>query len=78
MRKGSTSSRACSRVADSVIVQRAIASVFIRSDHRSIATPELVRVFREHRKAASGNDVIDVLIRRLERSMVAAGAQALR
>jgi hypothetical protein len=65
-------------VADSVIVQRAIASVFIRSDHRSIATPELVRVFREHRKAASANDVIDVLIRRLERSMVAAGAQALR
>ena len=57
-------------------MQRAIASVFIRSDHRSIATPELVRVFRDHRKAGAGNDVIDVLIRRLERAMALAGAQA--
>jgi hypothetical protein len=65
-------------VAESITVQRAIASVFIRSDHRAVATPELVRVFREHRKASSGNDVIDVLIRRLERAMAVAGAQALR
>jgi hypothetical protein len=64
--------------AESVIMQRAIASVFIRSDHRLIATPELVRVFREHRKAASANDVIDVLIRRLERTMALSGAQARR
>jgi hypothetical protein len=65
-------------VAESIAVQRAIASVFIRSDHRSIATPELVRVLREHRKAGTGNDVIDVLIRRLERAMTLAGAQARR
>jgi hypothetical protein len=65
-------------VADSANVQRAIASVFIRSDHRSIATPELVRVFREHRKAVTSNDVIDVLIRRLERAMALAGTQARR
>lgn len=65
-------------VAESITVQRAIASVFIRSDHRSIATPELVRVFREHRKGAAANDVIDVLIRRLERTMAIAGAQARR
>jgi hypothetical protein len=56
-------------LAENVAVQRAIASVFIRTDHRAIATPELLRVFREHRKAGSGNDVIDVLIRRLERAM---------
>lgn len=61
-------------MAESITVQRAIASVFIRSDPRSIATPELVGVFREHRKAASTNDVIDVLIRRLERTMAVAGA----
>ena len=63
-------------LAENVAVQRAIASVFIRTDHRAIATPELLRVFREHRKAGSGNDVIDVLIRRLERAMSLAGAQA--
>lgn len=65
-------------VAESLTVQRAIASVFIRSDHRSIATPELLRVFRDHRKAGSANDVIDVLIRRLERAMTTAAAQARR
>lgn len=65
-------------VAESVTVQRAIASVFIRSDPHSIATPELVRMFREHRKATSANDVIDVLIRRLERAVAGAGAQARR
>ncbi|HVF64838.1 MAG TPA: hypothetical protein VNE58_12665 [Casimicrobiaceae bacterium] len=65
-------------VAESASVQRAIASVLIRSDHRAIATPELVRVFREHRLATSVNDVIDVLIRRLERAVSIAGAQASR
>ena len=65
-------------VAESIVLQRAIANVFIRSDHRAIATPELVRVFRDHRKAGAGTDVIDVLIRRLERAMVLSGAQAWR
>ena len=62
--------------AETVALQRAIAGVFIRTDHRAIATPELIRVFRDHRKAGSSNDVIDVLIRRLERAMSTAGAQA--
>ena len=65
-------------VAESVTVQRAIASVFIRSDHHAIATPTLLRMFREHRKATSANDVIDVLIRRLERAIAVSGAQARR
>ena len=65
-------------VAESAAVQRAIASVFIRTDHRSVATPELIRVFREHRKAGAGNDVIDILIRRLERAVSLAGTQARR
>ena len=65
-------------VAETVAVQRAIASVFIRTDHHAIATPELIRVFRDHRKAGAANDVIDVLIRRLERAMSLAGAQARR
>lgn len=60
-------------VADSVVVQRAIASVFIRTDHRAIATPELVRMFREQRKPGAANDAIDILIRRLERTLSLAG-----
>ena len=51
----------------SVSVQRAIAGIFIRSDYRAIAKPELVRVLRQHRlKSPDGEDVIDVLIRRLQ------------
>jgi hypothetical protein len=47
-------------------VQRAIAGILIRSDYRQIASPELVRALREHRlKSPDGNDLIDVLIRRL-------------
>jgi hypothetical protein len=48
-------------------IQRAIAGVLIRADYRSIADPELVRALREHRLAPhDGEDLIDVLIRRLE------------
>ena len=51
----------------SVDVQRAIAGVLIRSDYREIARPELVKVLRDHRlKATDGQDLIDVLIRRLQ------------
>jgi len=48
-------------------VQMAIAGVFIRADHAAIAKPELVRTLRDHRlKSGAGQDMIDVLIRRLE------------
>jgi hypothetical protein len=50
-----------------VNVQRAIAGVFIRSDYRSLPRQDLVRMLREHRiKSPDGEDLIDVLIRRLQ------------
>jgi hypothetical protein len=53
-------------VTKSVNVQRAIAGILIRSDYQQIATPELVRALQEHRlKSPDGQDLIDVLIRRL-------------
>ena len=53
-------------VAKSVNVQRAIAGILIRSDYQQIATPELLRALQEHRlKSPDGQDLIDVLIRRL-------------
>ena len=56
--------------ARSVSVQRAIAEVFIRSDSRAIARPELASVLRQHRLRApgGGEDLIDVLLRRLQTS----------
>ena len=48
-------------------VQRAIAGVLIRADYRAIEKPDLVRALRTHRlKSPNGEDLIDVLIRRLE------------
>jgi hypothetical protein len=56
-------------VAASLNVQRAIAGLIIRSDYRAIATPETIRMLRESRlKSPSGEDIIDILIRRLEAS----------
>jgi hypothetical protein len=53
--------------AKSVAVQRAIAGVLVRADYGAIATADLVRSLREHRvKSTSGEDLIDVLIRRLQ------------
>ena len=53
--------------ATSVSVQRAIAEIFIRSDLRAIAAPELAEQLRQHRlRSPEGEDLIDVLIRRLE------------
>ena len=53
--------------AKSVEVQRAIAGVLIRADYREIARPDLVKVLRDHRiKSPDGQDLIDVLIRRLQ------------
>ena len=54
-------------LAKSVNVQRAIAGILIRSDYQSLARPELARALRQHRlKSPDGQDMIDVLIRRLE------------
>ena len=55
-------------VAESPGVQTAIAAVLIRADYRQIAKPELVQTLREHRlkSAGAGQDLIDVLIRRLQ------------
>jgi hypothetical protein len=54
-------------LARSVSVQRAIAGVFIRSDYRALPRQELARMLRERRiKSPDGEDLIDVLIRRLQ------------
>ena len=56
-------------VARTVNVQRAIAGILIRSDYGQIAGPELLRALREYRlKSPDGQDLIDVLIRRLQLS----------
>ena len=60
-------------VARSVGVQRAIAGILIRSDYEAIARPELVRALREKRlKSPDGQDLIDVLIRRMQASLARA------
>jgi len=57
-------------VAKSVAVQRAIAGVLVRADYGAIASVELVRSLREHRvKSGDGEDLIDVLIRRLQNAV---------
>ncbi len=55
--------------AASINVQRAIAGILIRADYRSIASTELVNLFRDHRlKSPDGHDMIDILIRRMQSS----------
>jgi hypothetical protein len=55
-------------------VQRAIAGVLVRSDYRAIAKPELVRALRQHRlKSPGGEDMIDVLLRRLSGALASGG-----
>ena len=55
------------KTSKSISVQRAIAGVLLRSDYNAFAKPDLVRVLREYRrKSPDGEDVIDVLIRRLQ------------
>jgi hypothetical protein len=47
-------------------VQRAIAAVFIRSDYASLPRPEIAQLLSEYRrKSPGGDDIIDILIRRL-------------
>jgi hypothetical protein len=56
--------------AKTVDVQRAIAGILIRADYRRLAKPELVRALRQHRlKSPDGQDLIDVLIRRMQASL---------
>src|SRR4030095_13401324 len=56
--------------AKSIGVQRAIAGILIRSDYRAIANPTLVSALRQHRlKSPTGDDVIDVLIRRTQTAL---------
>jgi hypothetical protein len=56
-------------VAESVDVQRAIAAVFIRTDYELPAQREFARVLSQSRlKSSSGEDIIDILVRRLRAS----------
>lgn len=53
--------------ARSLEVQRAVAAILIRSDHRAIGQADLARSLRQHRlKSPDGDDVIDALIRVLQ------------
>ena len=61
-------------VARSAGVQAAIAGVLLRADYQAIATPELVQSLRQSRlKSRPGEDLIDVLIRRLQAHLSLAG-----
>jgi hypothetical protein len=53
--------------ARSLAVQRAIAGILIRADHRLLGRAEVLQVLRQHRmKSPDGSDVIDTLIRVLQ------------
>jgi hypothetical protein len=53
-------------LATSLDVQRAIAEVFLRSDAKTVGQADLAGVLRRHRiVSVGGEDLIDVLIRRL-------------
>jgi hypothetical protein len=54
-------------LARSLAVQRAIAGILIRADHKVLAKADLVRSLRQHRlRSPDGSDVIDMLIRLLQ------------
>jgi len=54
-------------VAQTADVQRAIAGVLIRSDYQLLPQPEMVSMLSQYRlKTNGGNDVIDILLRRLQ------------
>ena len=57
------------QLARTVAVQRAIAGILIRADHRVLGATELARSLKLHRlKSPDGEDVIDALIRVLQAS----------
>jgi hypothetical protein len=48
-------------------VQLAIAGILLRSDYQMIASADLLQLLRQHRrKSSSGDDMVDVLIRRVQ------------
>jgi hypothetical protein len=54
-------------LAKSVDVQRAIAGILIRADHRVLGQEDLARSLKRYRiKSPDGEDVIDALIRVLQ------------
>lgn len=56
-------------LARSIDVQRAIAGILIRADHRVLGRSDLARSLKQYRlKSPDGNDVIDALIRVLQSS----------
>ena len=56
-------------VASSLDLQRAVAGILIRSDHRVLGQTDLARSLRQYRiKSPKGEDVIDALIRVLQAS----------
>lgn len=57
--------------AGSLEVQRAIAGILIRSDYTMIATPQTASMLRERRiQSRDGEDLIDILIRRVSATAV--------
>jgi hypothetical protein len=54
---------------DSAGVQAAIAGVLIRSDYEAIDSPQLMRTLRQYRLKVAGGELIDALIRLLERQL---------
>jgi len=58
--------------AKSIDVQKAIAGLIIRSDYHAIATPDTVRMLQRTRlKSSGGEDIIDIVIRRLAAASLA-------
>jgi hypothetical protein len=56
--------------ARSPLVQRAIAGILLRADYRAIARPDVVASLRQSRvRSVDGADLVDVLLRRLERAL---------
>ena len=48
-------------------VQLAIAGILLRSDYRMIASTDFLQLLRQHRrKSSTGEDMVDVLIRRVQ------------
>jgi hypothetical protein len=61
--------------AKSVDLQRAIAEIFLRGDAKAMERSDLAGVLRRHRIASrSGEDLIDVLIRRLTATSTSSGS----
>jgi hypothetical protein len=61
--------------AQSLALQRAIAGILIRSDFTPIANPDTARTLQHARvRSADGEDIIDILIRRIDPSLTVSGS----